>query len=244
MSPPLLRLAGISKSFGGLQVLDDIAFEVRSGEIVGLIGPNGAGKTTLFEIVSGFVRPNGGAILLGGADVTRLPPHRRARLGIARTFQIVQPFLDLTVLDNVLVGVVAQGGTVRAAQQRAAAVIERVQLARRSATLARHLTLPEKKRLELARALAMRPRLLLLDEVMAGLTPGEVDQVMPILRDIRAGGTTLLIVEHVMRAIMGLSDRIVAIANGRKIADGRPEDVARDDAVIAAYLGRKHHVPA
>ncbi|MGO8914288.1 MAG: ABC transporter ATP-binding protein [Stellaceae bacterium] len=244
MTAPLLRISGLSKSFGGLQVLGDISIDVAAGEIVGLIGPNGAGKTTLFEIVSGFIRPNSGTIELGGADVTRLPPHRRARLGIARTFQIVQPFLELSVLENVLVGVVAQGGTVRAAQERAAMVVERVQLARRSGTLARHLTLPEKKRLELARALAVQPLLLLLDEVMAGLTPAEVDEVMPILRDIRAGGTTLLIVEHVMRAIMSLSDRIVAIANGRKIADGKPDAVSRDEGVIAAYLGQRHHVPA
>ncbi len=244
MTAPLLRLSGISKNFGGLQVLGDISFELGHGEIVGLIGPNGAGKTTLFEIVSGFIRPNNGTIHLGGKDVTRLPPHRRARLGIARTFQIVQPFLELSVLENVLVGVIARGGGVRAAQERAEVVLERVQLAGRSATLARHLTLPEKKRLELARALAVQPRVLLLDEVMAGLTPAEVDQVMPILRDIRAGGTTLLIVEHVMRAIMSLSDRIVAIANGRKIADGKPEAVSRDEGVITAYLGQRHHVPA
>jgi branched-chain amino acid transport system ATP-binding protein len=244
MSPPVLRLAGIAKSFGGLRVLDGISFEVRCGEIVGLIGPNGAGKTTLFEIVSGFIRPNGGAIHFGGRDVTRLPPHRRARLGVARTFQIVQPFLDLTVLENVLVGIAAQGGGLAAAREQSAAVLERVKLARRADTPARHLTLPEKKRLELARALALRPRLLLLDEVMAGLTPVEVDQVMPILSDIRAGGTALLIVEHVMRAIMSLSDRVVALAGGRLIAEGEPAAVARDPAVIAAYLGTERHVVA
>lgn len=244
MNPPVLQLSGISKSFGGLRVLDGISFEVGSGEIVGLIGPNGAGKTTLFEIVSGFVRPNSGTVRLSGQDITRLPPHRRARLGVARTFQIVQPFLELSVHDNVLTSFVAQGVGLRLAGERTSSVLERVRLAPRGHTLARHLTLPEKKRLELARALAMQPQLLLLDEVMAGLTPAEVDQVMPILRDIRAGGTSLLIVEHVMRAIMSLSDRIVAIASGRKIADGEPTVVARDEAVVAAYLGRERHALA
>jgi branched-chain amino acid transport system ATP-binding protein len=244
MSAPVLRVAGIAKSFGGLRVLDGISFEVGCGEIVGLIGPNGAGKTTLFEIVSGFIRPNGGAVHVGGRDVTRLPPHRRARLGLARTFQIVQPFLDFSVLENVLVSIAAQGGGLRAAREQGAAVLEQVQLARRADTPARHLTLPEKKRLELARALALRPRLLLLDEVMAGLTPAEVDQVMPILSDIRAGGTALLVIEHVMRAIMSLSDRVVALAGGRLIAEGEPAAVARDPAVIAAYLGPGRHVPA
>lgn len=240
MTHPILEVVSVSKRFGGLLAINEVSFSVGQGEIVGLIGPNGAGKTTLFEIASGYIRPTSGEVRYLGSPISHQPTHRLSRLGVGRTFQIVQPFLGLTVLENVMTGALGQAGrSIAEARTAATAVLQKIRLDHRAGILARNLTLPEKKRLELARALATQPKLLLLDEVMAGLTPAEVDDILPILHEIRESGVTLLVVEHIMRAIMSLSDRLVVIANGRKIAEGRPEDVARDEAVISAYLGRK-----
>lgn len=241
---PLLRVSDVSRSFGGLRAIDSVSFDVEAGEIVGLIGPNGAGKTTMFEMISGFQRPSAGTIAFDGRDVTGQPPHRLCRLGIGRTFQIVQPFRDVSVEENVIAGVIGPGRPLTGAREEAHAVLRRVKLDHRASALARNLSLPEKKRLEVARALATKPRLLLLDEVMAGLTPSEVDDTMQILAGIRREGVALLIVEHLMRAIMSLSDRIIVMASGRKIAEGAPAQVVADAKVVEAYLGRRRHVPA
>ena len=238
--PPLLVVEALSKRFQGLLAVNGVSFSVAPGEIVGLIGPNGAGKTTTFEMISGFVRPTAGKVTFDGRHISGTPPHRLARIGIGRTFQIVQPFLGLSVLENVMIGVLGPRPDQHHARERAMAVLAQVGLDRRAAAQARSLTLPEKKRLELARAVATSPRLLLLDEVMAGLTPAEIDQMMPILRSLRGAGMALLVVEHVMRAVMNLSDRIVVMANGSKIAEGTPAEIGGNEAVIAAYLGRRH----
>jgi branched-chain amino acid transport system ATP-binding protein len=236
----LLELRQVSRSFGGLTAVKSVDLRVDSGEIVGLIGPNGAGKTTLFNLITGTFRPNRGTIVFEGRDITGLAPHARCRLGIARTFQLVRPFPNLTVLDNVAVGSVygrQPAASRRAAEMAARETLGLLGLSDRAHQLARSLTLVDRKRLELARALATRPKLLLLDELLAGLNPSEVMAAMDLVRGIRDSGVTIVMVEHLVKALFGVSDRVAVLSAGEKISEGTPNRVAQDPRVVDAYLG-------
>jgi len=233
----LLEVAEVEKRFGGVQAVAGVSLAVDAGEIVGLIGPNGAGKTTLFHLISGFLAPDRGTVRLAGAPTAGLRPHDLCRRGLARTFQIVKPFPGLTVLENIRVGALVRARRFAEATARARAIADAVGLGARADLPARALTLADRKRLELARALATEPRLLLLDEVMAGLTPAETAQVVALCREVHARGIAILLIEHVMRAVMALSQRVVVLSQGRVIASGPPAAIAADPRVIEAYLG-------
>jgi branched-chain amino acid transport system ATP-binding protein len=233
----------LTKRFGGLTANEDVSFTVRAGEIVGLIGPNGAGKTTVFNALAGFFPPSAGSIRLDGEEIAGRPPEHVAARGVARTFQIVRVFKSMTVLENVLVGALLRHRAVPAAEAKAREALAFTGLSRRAAAPAGKLTVAEQKRLEVSRALATEPRLLLLDEVMAGLTQAEVQDAVDLVKRIQARGVACVVVEHVMEGIMPIADRMLVLERGRLIADGPPRAIATDPAVVAAYLGEEYRAP-
>ncbi len=236
----LLEVQGLTKRFGGLVANNEISFSLDEGEVVGLIGPNGSGKTTLFSCLSGFYRPDDGRVRFGGRDVTGWAPERMLHAGLARTFQIVRTFPEMSVLENVMVGAFARTHSERQARAAARDLLEFTHLAAKSSMRASDLTIADKKRLEVARALATRPLLLTLDEVMAGLTPFERQEAVALIRAINARGIAVLLVEHVMEVIMPISRRVIVLDSGRKIAEDAPDVIVRNADVIAAYLGDKY----
>ena len=239
----ILEVSGLTKRFHGLVAVNDVSFHVQRGEILGLIGPNGAGKTTLVGMVNGTVAPTAGDIVFEGLSVRALPAFRRAHLGIGRTFQVMKPFPGMSVLENASVGALfgAKGGerNIRRAREQARECLEFVGLGKRTAQRADALGGPDRKRLELAKALAMKPRLLLLDEVMAGLNHVEIEEVIEDIRKVRDQGISILVIEHVMKAITSLSDRVFVLHHGEKIIEGATDDVLKDERVVEAYLGKK-----
>ncbi len=240
MSGARLELTGVSKTFRGLRAVHDVSFSVPAGAIHALIGPNGAGKTTIFNMIAGVYAPNGGSVSLDGRTISGLRPDKVCDAGVGRTFQIVKPFRELSVLENVTVGALHRRPRLADARAHAEAILARLGLHDRRHQLAQSLTLPDRKRLEVARALATEPKLLLLDEVMAGLRPTEVDVMVAFLRELSAtSGLTILLIEHVMRAVMALAEQVVVVSYGEKIAEGTPQEIARHQAVLDVYLGEE-----
>jgi branched-chain amino acid transport system ATP-binding protein len=235
---PLLQVDGVTKRFGGVAANRDVGFSVDEGELVGIIGPNGAGKTTLFDQITGFRRPDSGRIVFGGRDITGMRPDRICEAGLARTFQIVRVFPELTLLQNVLIGALSRHKDVGEAENMARGVLERVGLEEQMLALGKELPLAGRKRVQLARALATEPRLLLLDEAMAGLSKKEARAATDLLRSLREE-LTIVMIEHVMEIVMPVSDRVVVLADGKKLVEGPPEQVSRDERVVAAYLGER-----
>ncbi len=241
MTAPLMTVAGATKRFGGLRAVGDVSFTIAAGEVVGLIGPNGAGKTTLFNLLTGVMAPTSGDVLLRGASINRLGPDRRARLGIGRTFQIAKPFLSMTALDNVMVGAFLHGRGLHRAEALAMEVLDEVGLADRAGRQAGALSLSEQRRLEVGRALALKPEIILLDEVMAGLNPTEVGAAIEMFQALHARGLTFLVIEHHLTVIRTFSRRVIVLDRGTMIADGEPEAILNAPNVVEAYLGRRRH---
>ena len=238
-----LVIRGLSKRFGGLRAVQDVSFSIKENETVALIGPNGAGKTTSFHLITGFHRPDAGSVMAYGREIVGLRPHDICAHGLARTFQVAKPFGAMTVLANVMTGAFLHDKNTAVAREKAREVIEFVGLAAREQMAARDLTTIDQRRLEMARALATQPRLLLLDEVMAGLNPSEIDQAVGLIGKLSSRGLTIVIVEHVMRAIMAVARRIVVLDHGQKIAEGTPKEIVENPEVVRAYLGSYVHVP-
>lgn len=236
----ILETVNVTQRFGGLVANSDVSIQVRRGEILGLIGPNGAGKSTLFSAIAGARIPTSGTVLFNGRDITQLPAPERCRAGIGRTFQVPRSFDTMSVLENVCVGAFVRHGGAGAARHAALEILEYVGLGERAATPAGELTPPEKRRLEMARALATQPQLLLLDEVMTGLTPSEARQGVELIRKVRERGVTIIMVEHVMEIVMPLVDRAIVLHLGKVLAEGLPTEIVRNDDVITAYLGERH----
>ncbi|SHG66567.1 ABC transporter ATP-binding protein [Bradyrhizobium erythrophlei] len=238
-----LEIRGLSKRFGGLRAVQDVSFTVKENETVALIGPNGAGKTTSFHLITGFHRPDQGSVLAFGREIVGLKPHDICAHGLARTFQVAKPFGAMTVLDNVMTGAFLRDRNTAAAREKAREAIEFVGLTAKALTAAKDLTTIDQRRLEMARALATQPRILLLDEVMAGLNPSEIDQAVALVGKLSARGLTIVIVEHVMRAIMAVARHIVVLDHGQKIAEGSPKEIVENPEVVRAYLGSYMHPP-
>jgi branched-chain amino acid transport system ATP-binding protein len=235
----MLVVSDLRRDFDGLTAVHDLSFTVEPGEIVGMIGPNGAGKTTTFAMLAGFLTPTSGEILFQGKRINNLKPHQVCKLGLTRTFQIVQPFPDMTALENIMVGAYVRYPNTTDAKHKAMEVLERVNLLHKADTLGKNLTLIELKRLEIGKALATEPSLLLLDEVASGLKDAEVDNILVLVRQLNKEGITFLIVEHLMKVIMNLSQRVIVLDFGQMIGQGTPQEVSRNPAVLAAYLGKE-----
>jgi branched-chain amino acid transport system ATP-binding protein len=240
---PLLQTRGVGCRFGGLEALADVSIDVEQGRVLGIIGPNGAGKSTLVNVITGYVTPTAGRVLVGGVDMTGKKPWHLARVGVARTFQIVKPFREMSVRENVAVGSMfgpTEARSVLDGLTRSDEVLARVGLAEKADAHPGELTVSDTKRLELAKVLAMGPRLLLLDEVMAGLRTNEIDECVELIRSLKTEGITVVAIEHVMRGIMAISDEVVVLHEGRELVKGTPKEVATDERVIEAYLGERY----
>jgi len=237
---PLLSAKNLTKSFGGLVAVNDVSFDIQPGETMGIIGPNGAGKSTLFSVLSGFLRPDKGQILFNGQSIVGVAPHRICKLGLARTFQIMQNFPSISTLENVMIGAFLRHQSISSVRKKAEETLDRVGLAEKCNILARDLTMLDQKRLEIAKVLATDPQLILADETMAGLTPVEINDAVNLIRRLRQENVTFILIEHVMEVIMSLSDNIMVIHHGNKIAEGSPIHVCKDKQVIDAYLGEEY----